>query len=215
MKKNLFVHSTAAILLTALMGSSTAFAEETTAAKAESVVKDLGSSIETSVDKAGTEIGKSVKKVDGFMDDSTITAKVKSGLLDNKAIQSTDISVKTSSGVVTLHGFVGSDAQKAQAEDIAKKVEGVKSVSNKLQVQQGKESSVEGYVSDTAITSEVKAKLLADSIVPSRTVKVQTSEGAVLLSGTVKTQDQKDQAERVAAQVKGVKSVKNDISIKH
>lgn len=214
MNNTFLVRSTAAVVLAALIGSGAAFAEETVTAKAETAVKGLGTSIENSVDKAGTEIDKSMKKVDGFMDDSTITAKVKSALLDNKAIQSSDISVKTSSGAVTLRGFVGSDVQRAQAEDIAKQVEGVKSVSNKLQVQQGKGSSVGGYVDDTAITSEVKAKLLADSIVPSRTVKVQTSEGAVMLSGTVKTEKQRAQAERVAAEVSGVKSVKNDIEIK-
>ncbi len=38
---------------------------------------------------------------------------------------------------------------------------------------------------DTAITSEVKAKLLADDIVPSRNVKVETNAGAVHLTGTV------------------------------
>lgn len=214
MNNTFLVRSTAAIVLAALIGSGVVLADETVATKAETAVKGLGTSIENSVDKAGSEIDKSMKKVDGFMDDSTITAKVKSALLDDKAIQSSDISVKTNSGAVTLRGFVGSEAQRAQAMDVAKQVEGVKSVSNKLQVQQGKGSSVGGYVDDTAITSEVKAKLLADSIVPSRTIKVQTSEGTVLLSGTVKTEKQRAQAARVAAEVSGVKSVKNDIEIK-
>ena len=75
-------------------------------------------------------------------------------------------------------------------------------------------SSVKGYASDTAITSEVKAKLLADDLVPSRNVKVETQDGLVQLSGTVKTKAQSDRAESVASAIEGVKSVKNDLTVK-
>ena len=44
---------------------------------------------------------------------------------------------------------------------------------------------MKGYAGDTATTSEIKAKLLADDIVPSRHVKVETTDGVVQLSGTV------------------------------
>ena len=58
------------------------------------------------------------------------------------------------------------------------------SVSDKLTVAGEKSASLKGYAGDTAITSEVKAKLLADDIVPSRKVTVETSDGVVHLSGT-------------------------------
>lgn len=45
------------------------------------------------------------------MDDSGITAKAKAALVDDDAIKSTDISVKTQQGVVTLSGFVASQDQ--------------------------------------------------------------------------------------------------------
>ncbi len=47
---------------------------------------------------------------------------------------------------------------------------------------------MKGYAGDTATTSEIKAKLLADDIVPSRHVKVETTDGVVQLSGTVDSQ---------------------------
>lgn len=53
------------------------------------------------------------------------------------------------------------------------------SVSDKLHVRDAKEGSVKGYAGDTATTSEIKAKLLADDIVPSRHVKVETTDGVV------------------------------------
>ena len=155
-----------------------------------------------------------MKKVDGYMDDSGITAKVKSALVDAKDIKSNDISVNTSKGVVTLNGFVSSQDQAERAVTLAKGVEGVKSVSDKLHVKDSTKSSVKGYASDTAITSEVKAKLLADDLVPSRNVKVETQDGLVQLSGTVKTKAQSDRAESVASAIEGVKSVKNDLTVK-
>ncbi|MCF9624223.1 molecular chaperone OsmY, partial [Vibrio parahaemolyticus] len=113
----------------------------------------------------------------------------------------------------TLSGFVESQAQAEAAVKVAKGVEGVTSVSDKLHVRDNKEGSVKGYAGDTATTSEVKAKLLADDLVPSRKVKVETTDGVVQLSGTVETQEQSDRAESIAKAVDGVKSVKNDLKV--
>ena len=112
---------------------------------------------------------------------------------------------------MTLRGFVESQAQAEEAVKVAKGVEGVTSVSDKLHVRDSKDTSVKGYAGDTAITSEVKAKLLADDIVPSRKVKVETTDGVVQLSGTVESQAQSDRAESIAKAIDGVKSVKNDL----
>lgn len=203
MKNTKFARSMMAIVLGSVLVSGSAMAEETLMQKAQSAA-----------DSTGAKIDSSMKKVDGYMDDSGITAKVKSTLVDAKDIKSNDISVNTSKGVVTLNGFVSSQDQAERAVTLAKGVEGVKSVSDKLHVKDSTKSSVKGYASDTAITSEVKAKLLADDLVPSRNVKVETQDGLVQLSGTVKTKAQSDRAESVASAIEGVKSVKNDLTVK-
>lgn len=163
---------------------------------------------------AGAKVDSSMKKVGGFMDDSGITAKAKAALVDDDAIKSTDISVKTHSGVVTLSGFVTTQEQAEKAVALVKKVEGVKSVSDKLHVKDSKSQGFKGYAGDTATTSEIKAKLLADSSVPSSHIKVETNDGVVQLSGTVETKAQSDRAESIAKAIEGVKSVKNDLSVK-
>lgn len=152
---------------------------------------------QSSANTAGEKIDSSMNKVGNFMDDSSITAKVKAALVDHDSIKSTDISVKTDNKVVTLSGFVESQTQAEEAVKVAKGVEGVSSVSDKLHVRDSKESSVKGYAGDAATTSEIKAKLLADDIVPSRMVKVETTDGVVQLSGTVENQAQSDRAESV------------------
>lgn len=189
-----------AVMLTSAVATGSAYAENATTDKAQSGVESAGQKVDSSMNKVGN-----------FMDDSTITAKVKAALVDHESIKSTDISVKTDQKVVTLSGFVESQAQAEEAVKVAKGVEGVTSVSGKLHVRDSKDTSVKGYAGDTAITSEVKAKLLADDIVPSRKVKVETTDGVVQLSGTVDSQAQSDRAESIAKAIDGVKSVKNDL----
>lgn len=189
-----------AVMLTSAVATGSAFAENATTDKAQSGVESAGQKVDSSMNKVGN-----------FMDDSTITAKVKAALVDHESIKSTDISVKTDQKVVTLSGFVESQAQAEEAVKVAKGVEGVTLVSDKLHVRDSKSTSVKGYAGDTATTSEVKAKLLADDIVPSRKVKVETTDGVVQLSGTVDSKAQSDRAESIAKAVDGVKSVKNDL----
>ena len=189
-----------AVMLTSAVATGSAYAENATMDKAQSGAESAGQKVDSSMNKVGN-----------FMDDSTITAKVKAALVDHESIKSTDISVKTDQKVVTLSGFVESQAQAEEAVKVVKGVEGVTSVSDKLHVRDSKDTSVKGYAGDTAITSEVKAKLLADDIVPSRKVKVETTDGVVQLSGTVDSQAQSDRAESIAKAIDGVKSVKNDL----
>lgn len=192
-----------AVVLGSVVASGSAFAANTTTDKAQNAASSAGEKIDSSMTKVG-----------GFMDDSSITAKVKAALVDHESIKSTDISVKTDNKVVTLSGFVESQAQAEQAVSVAKSVEGVASVSDKLHVRDGKNQSMKGYAGDTATTSEIKAKLLADDIVPSRKVKVETTDGVVQLSGTVDSQAQSERAESIAKAIEGVKSVKNDLKVK-
>ncbi|EHW1808742.1 molecular chaperone OsmY [Salmonella enterica subsp. enterica serovar Typhimurium] len=188
-----------AVMLTSAVATGSAFAENATTDKAQSGTETAGQKVDSSMNKVGN-----------FMDDSAITAKVKAALVDHDNIKSTDISVETNQKVVTLSGFVESQAQAEAAVKVAKGVEGVTSVSDKLHVRDNKEGSVKGYAGDTATTSEVKAKLLADDLVK---VKVETTDGVVQLSGTVETQEQSDRAESIAKAVDGVKSVKNDLKV--
>lgn len=197
MKSPQFSRSVMAVVLGSALISGSVLAEDTLLNKAASTV-----------DSTGAKIDSSMKKVDNYMSDSAVTAKVKSALLEEKSLKSTDISVETSNGVVTLSGFLNSQAEIETAVEIAGNVEGVKSVSDKLHVKDQKSQSVSEYAGDAATTSSVKAKLLADDIVPSRKIKVETTDGVVQLSGDVENKAQSERAESIAKAVNGVKSVK-------
>ena len=70
------------------------------------------------------------------------------------------------------------------------------------------------YVSDTWITTKVKAALIDDPGVKATEVNVETFKGAVQLSGFVSTNAAMNEAVRLTRGIKGVTSVKNDMRLK-
>jgi hyperosmotically inducible protein len=70
------------------------------------------------------------------------------------------------------------------------------------------------YVDDTVITAKVKTAILGESTLKSTEINVETFKGIVQLSGFVNSQSDVNRAVVVAQNVKGVKSVKNDMRVK-
>ena len=67
-----------------------------------------------------------------YIDDSTITTKVKAKLIDDQSLKAFQINVKTFKGEVQLSGFVDTELSAKKAGEVARGVEGVKSVKNNL-----------------------------------------------------------------------------------
>lgn len=76
------------------------------------------------------------------------------------------------------------------------------------------QQSMSEYGSDTAITSDIKAKYAADRDVAATSIRVETLNGVVQLSGFAKNETEKERAVEIARQAKGVKSVRNDIVVR-
>jgi hyperosmotically inducible periplasmic protein len=68
------------------------------------------------------------------VDDASVTAAVKSQLVMDKAANLTRVDVDTNNGIVHLNGTVESSEQKGRAEELARRVKGVRKVVNDLQV---------------------------------------------------------------------------------
>ncbi|HEV8347747.1 MAG TPA: BON domain-containing protein [Vicinamibacterales bacterium] len=69
----------------------------------------------------------------GAMDDATITARVKTALLNDQQISATKIDVTTTNGVVTISGTVRNRADEQRAIELARQTPGVKDVKSTLQ----------------------------------------------------------------------------------
>lgn len=76
------------------------------------------------------------------------------------------------------------------------------------------QQTVGSYIDDATITTQVKARFAEDPVVSAMAIKVETLKGVVQLSGFAKTSTERDQAATLAANVKGVSRVVNDIMVK-
>jgi osmotically-inducible protein OsmY len=74
------------------------------------------------------------KTVGDTIDDTTITTRVKTAMLNDPAVGGLRIDVDTFKGAVTLSGRVKSDAEKQQAISLARSINGVTEVKDALQV---------------------------------------------------------------------------------
>jgi len=81
-----------------------------------------------------SEGGSTHRTAGTYVDDSSITAKIKAKMIADKTVKAHEINVDTFQGNVQLNGFVDSDMQKQRAEEIARNVSGVVNVQNNLQL---------------------------------------------------------------------------------
>jgi osmotically-inducible protein OsmY len=112
-----------------------------TACDREPSDKTLGESIDQGIEKTGDQASKVTKqlgeqsdKAGVAMDDTAITAKVKTAILAEPGLKVLQISVDTVNGVTTLTGSVDSQQNSNKAETVTLAVSGVKDVNNQLTV---------------------------------------------------------------------------------
>ena len=145
--------------------------------------------------------------------DTWLTAKTKIALAADGRVKGRQIDVKTTKGVVMLRGKVDSDEAKQASEDITKMLDGVKSVKNDLKVvAPSRRAAVEEK--DEAITAHVQKQIAKDKHLKKADIAVQTNAGVVSLTGEVQDIMTNANASWTAWQVPGVKSVKNDLTVK-
>ena len=82
----------------------------------------------------GCAVTRGQESVGAYVDDAAITTSVKARFIDNKDVDAGAIKVETLNGTVMLSGFAKNSTEKSTAEDIARKVSGVKSVKNEIAV---------------------------------------------------------------------------------
>ncbi len=147
------------------------------------------------------------------IDNTVVTARIKSALMANPKINSYDFKVETRNGEVLLSGFVDTQAQLDLALETVHAVEGVGSVQNNV-ILKGASATAGNKVDDSVMTARVKAALLADPGMHSLDIRVVTHIDEVQLSGFVDNQTQMDRAMALTQAIAGVKHVANEMAIK-
>jgi osmotically-inducible protein OsmY len=140
------------------------------------------------------------------MTDEDIARRVAEELFRDPKIDDEGVAVSAVDGMVLLRGTVGSFHQKREATKAAERVRGVVDVDNRIDV----EILTHERREDADLRGDVLEALMLDSQVP-MTVNARVADGCVVLSGDVQWQYQREEAERVAGNVPGVRAVVNEI----
>ena len=145
--------------------------------------------------------------------DSWLTAKTKIALFADDRVKGREVNVETKQAKVFLRGKVDTSDAKMAAEEITKGVEGVAAVKNELQVVAPTKRKMADKTDD-AITNQVKRQLAQDKSLKKSDIDVKTNAGVVSLSGEVRDLMTSAKASFIAWKVPGVRSVKNDLTVK-
>jgi hyperosmotically inducible protein len=153
--------------------------------------------------------------------DVGITTAVKSKMAMDESVKASTIEVTTHEGVVTLTGNIDSAAAKDRAMSIARSTKGVVDVKDMISVKSAAgngdapdtDRTVGVTIDDTDTTMRVKTKLLDDPLVKGLKIDVDTRDGVVYLTGSVSSENEKDQAIKLARETKGVKDVQANLTV--
>jgi hyperosmotically inducible protein len=138
--------------------------------------------------------------------DSWITLKIKLALLAENPTSGYETEVDTKDGAVTLTGKVDTNEAKAAMEAAARKIEGVRSVNDQIQVVPDARRK-EVNAADDKIKEEIGNVIDKDAKLKDLSLSVDSNAGVVSLDGTVDTHEQLLYAAQAMRKVTGVKSV--------
>jgi hyperosmotically inducible periplasmic protein len=153
--------------------------------------------------------------------DVGITTRIKAEMSVDPAVKASQIEVTTRDGVVTLTANLDSREAKDRAIQIAHDTKGVASVVDMISV---RTASTEGdapspdrslgeHIDDAGITIKVKSRLGEDPGVKALRIDVDTRAGVVFLTGTVRSEAEKERAITLAKEIKGVRDVQANLMI--
>lgn len=147
--------------------------------------------------------------------DEWLSDKVKTTLLLYQNVGAVT-EVSTNDGIVTLQGDATSQAQKDLTTEYARDVEGVKDVKNEMTVSNTGENTTRTIVEkidDASITAQVNMALLFHRSTSFLHTTVTTKHGVVTVGGKAKNTAEIDLVSKLVNDIKGVKSVSNQMTV--
>ena len=170
------------------------------------------------------------------MSDSDLEKSIKTKLDSDPQLKDANLSVDAdiAKNTATLSGTVSSEALRTKAVDMAKSAHPNLIITDKIDVKPGEISkakyteeqakqerekakgsgdTIGDTMDDAWIHTKIVAKLLANTTTPERKINVDVVKNVVTLRGNVDTAEQKAEAERIAKDTDGVKSVNNQLKV--
>jgi hyperosmotically inducible periplasmic protein len=170
------------------------------------------------------------------MSDSDLKNKIENSLKSDPKLRDADLSVSADvdKNEATLSGTVATEEMRTRAVEMARSANPGLTVNDKIDVKPRQaarseytpemareevarakthKETVGGTVDDAWIHSKLVAELIADKDTPERKINVDVNNNVVTLRGTVQSMQEKQEAERIAKETDGVKSVRNMLKV--
>jgi hyperosmotically inducible periplasmic protein len=148
-----------------------------------------------------------------------ITTKIQAQYFVNPEIRPWNIDVSTTAnGVVTLRGEIDEPGDRDEAVRIARSVEGVTQVNDRLVVKADAarpdgNNTNQFTEPDGWVTAKIQAKYFMDAEVKGRDIDVDTQNGTVTLRGQVSSEAERRQAIAIARNTEGVRDVADQLTV--
>jgi hyperosmotically inducible protein len=136
--------------------------------------------------------------------------------LNNNNLSRISVSQDQDKGVITLTGNVESGDLKVQAENLARQAAPDYTIANEIGIRPvGEEGQARAVSSDldSAIEKNFKASIKAHRNLDKQSIDYKVKNGTLVLTGSVKTDEQKREAETLARHVPNVQQVVNEIQV--
>lgn len=148
-----------------------------------------------------------VVHVPGFAErtDTDLASAVINALVWDAAVPTDKLDVTVSNGFVTLKGEVPSGFQKHEAEQVIRRLSGIKGVANQITVKPRLESQ--------GLQQKIETALVRNAEVDASSIRVDVQGSKVILHGTVRAYAEKKAAEEAVWVAPGVSEVENQIVI--
>jgi hyperosmotically inducible protein len=159
----------------------------------------------------GYAVATDERPVNRMVDDSTITSRINTEMMNDPGVKARQIDVDTVGGHVTLTGVVATRGEADRAVAIAGRAPGVKSVKDNLQIG---EKSWADFFNDKMIGSKIKSKLIVEPEIRSLNIDVDVHRGVVTLTGMVDTGYQKNRAIEIARTTDGTVRVVDNLKVR-
>lgn len=149
--------------------------------------------------------------------DEWIAWKIRGRLLVKGNVSAAATKVAVKDGVVTLTGTADNEAQKTLTEVYAKEIDGVKSVRNEIVVKEtpAAQETLSDNIDDASITTQVKFALLSHKGTSALKTRVRTDDGVIVITGVAASDAEKSLVTKLAQDVRGVKSVRNEMTVRN
>ncbi len=148
--------------------------------------------------------------------DAWLRMQVKVLLMFHRNVSGLETYVDVKNGAVTLSGKAANMAQIELTTEYVNDIDGVKSVKNNMTVEKQEKSivdKVEESIDDASINAQVKLALLFHRSTSIIKISVETRAGIVTVRGVAKNNAEKDLVGKLVNDIKGVKGLKNEITI--